>query len=302
MLKTLIRPVGALVCAAAMTVGLAAAQAPATPPPPAPITIKQVKPGFYMITGAGGNMSVRVGTDGLIVVDTKNAGQKNFDDIMAQIKTVSDKPVKYVVDTHVHADHTGNNALFIAAGAPVIAHEELPKLIDAMAAPANGAAKPAKPTQTYKDKMDISVGGAKATLLHFTPAHTGGDTIVYWPDLKIVSMGDELVTNGMLNFDFASGGSVVGMIQSYDAVLKLDYETVIPGHGDNPITKADMAAIRAKAVAFLDRAKAAVKAGATKETMMSQIKLDDLGWTLNPAQWGAGSPRIDGLWREAGGK
>jgi glyoxylase-like metal-dependent hydrolase (beta-lactamase superfamily II) len=295
-----------MACAAALTLGAAAAQAPAAPsaaPPPPPITIKQVKPGFYMVTGAGGNVEVRVGTDGLIVVDTKLAAPaSNYTDLIAQIKTVSALPIKHVVNTHVHADHTGNNDKFIAAGAPVIAHENLPKLIDAMPAPANNAPKPAKPTQTYKDKLELKIPGATAVLYHFAPAHTGGDTVVYFPDLKTVAMGDELVTNGMLNFDFANGGSVAGMIQSYDATLKLDFDTVIPGHGDNPVTRADMQAIRAKAATFLDRAKAAVKAGATKETLMSQIKIDDLGWTLNPAQWGAGSPRIDGLYKEAGGK
>lgn len=303
MLKTVL---GALACAALLNVSTAFAQAPAAAPPgppaPAPIAIKPVKPGVYMVTGAGGNTTVRVGSDGLIVVDTKNYGQKNFDDLMAQIRTVSDKPVKYVFVTHVHGDHTGNIASFKAAGATVIADEHLPALLAAMQAPPNNPnwVRPAEPTETYKTKREIAIPGAKATALHFAPAHTGGDTIVFFPDVKTVSMGDEL-TNGPPNIDFANGGSVKGWISSFDNVLKLDFDTAIPGHGDNPFTKAELKAARDRLATFLARAEAAVKAGTPKDQLMANIKVDDLGWTLNPAQWGPG-PRVDGLWKEAGGK
>lgn len=292
-------------CALALTATTAWAQAPSaapTPPAPAPIAIKAVKPGVYMVTGAGGNTTVRVGTDSLIVVDTKNYGEKNFADLMAQIRTVSDKPVEYAFVTHVHADHTGNVGFFRVAGAKVIADEHLPALLEAMQPPANGAAfqRPAPPTETYKGKLDVSIPGAKAIAYHFAPAHTGGDTLVFFPDVKVISMGDELVVT-MANFDFANGGSVKGFIKSYDEVLKLDFDTAIPGHGDNPMTKADVKAFRDKIATFLDRAKAAVKAGTPKDQLMSKIKVDDLGWTLNPAQWGPGA-RVDGLYAEAGGK
>jgi len=293
-------------CALALTVSAGWAQAPSAAPSaapaPAPIAIKAVKPGVYMVTGAGGNSTVRVGTDGLIVVDTKNYGQKNFDDLMAQIRTVSDKPVKYVFVTHVHGDHTGNIGRFKDAGATVIADENLPALLAAMQAPANNPnfVRPAPPSETYKDKREVSIPGAKAIAYHFAPAHTGGDTLVFFPDVKVISMGDELVVT-MANFDFANGGSVVGFIKSFDEALKLDFDTAIPGHGDNPMTKAEVKAFRDKIATFLDRAKAAVKAGAPKDQLMSKIKVDDLGWTLNPTQWGPGA-RVDGLYAEAGGK
>src|SRR5205085_7230680 len=100
----------------------AQAQPPATPPAAAALAIKPVKPGLYIVTGAGGNVTVRVTTEGLVVVDTKNNGQAIFDDLMSRIRSVSDQPVKFVIDTHHHADHTGNNARFLAAGATVIGH------------------------------------------------------------------------------------------------------------------------------------------------------------------------------------
>ncbi len=92
-----------------------------------------------------------------------------------------------------------------------------------------------------------------------------------------------------------------GWIASYDEVLKLDFDTAIPGHGDNPYTKADLQAARGRLVTFLARAEEAVKAGTPKDQLMAKIKVDDLGWTLNPVQWAPG-PRVDGLWKEAGGK
>ncbi len=205
---------GAIACAALLSLSTALAQAPSaapsTAPPtaaPAPITIKPVKPGVYMVTGAGGNTTVRVGTDSLIVVDTKLYGQKNFDDLMAQIRTVSLKPVKYVFITHVHADHTGNIAFFEAAGASVIADEHLPALLAAMQPPANATnwVRPAAPNATYKGKVEVSIPGASAIGLHFAPAHTGGDTIVFFPDVKVVSMGDELTSSRRISISRMAG-------------------------------------------------------------------------------------------------
>ena len=94
---------------------------------PQPQAIQQVKPGLYMITGAGGNTTVRVTNQGLIVVDGKLPGQANYDALMALIKGVSDQPIKYLIVTHHHADHTGNNQRFLDAGVQVVAHENLKK-------------------------------------------------------------------------------------------------------------------------------------------------------------------------------
>jgi glyoxylase-like metal-dependent hydrolase (beta-lactamase superfamily II) len=99
--------------------------APATTPPPAPQAIKEVKPGLYMVTGGGGNTTVRVTSGGLVVVDSKNPGQAFYDDLMGQIRTVSQEPVKYLIDTHHHADHSGNNGRFLAGGAKVVAQKNL---------------------------------------------------------------------------------------------------------------------------------------------------------------------------------
>jgi glyoxylase-like metal-dependent hydrolase (beta-lactamase superfamily II) len=277
----------------------ARAQPPAAPPAPAPLAIKPVKPGLYMVTGAGGNVTVRVTSEGLVVVDSKNNGQAVFDDLMGRIRSVSDQPVKWVIDTHHHADHTGNNARFLAAGATVIGHENLSVQLGKLTPPPNGTV-PAKPSMTYANRYTIKLGGKTVELRHFAPAHTGGDTLVWFPDLKVVSTGDEFVIRPTgPNIDYAGGASIAGWIRSLDDVLKLDWDTAIAGHGDDIYARADVVGFQTRMKTLLSRAQAAVKAGATKETLMSQVKTDDL-WSFAPTFWDAG--RTAGLYAEAGGR
>ena len=248
--------------------------------PPAGQMIVKIKDGFYEVTGAGGNTSVRVTKDGLIVVDTKNLGEANYNDLMAQIKTVSTLPVKYVVITHVHQDHSGNTKSFEDAGAKVIANEGEKAELATYTAPAG---KPAEPNVTYGKKTTIKLGGVKAEVYHFSRAHTGGDSVVYFPDLKIVAGGDALV-NGAPNIDFANGGSAVEWPKLIASTLKLDFDTLIPGHG-NVMTKADVVAYKGKWDLLVSRAEAEVKKGTPKDKLLASIKTDDIGWNITGAQW-----------------
>src|SRR5437870_1816582 len=183
-------------------------------PPPPPMMIKQVKPGFYMIINGGGNSEVRVTNQGLILVDTKNLGDQFYNDLMAQIKTVTQQPVKYVFVTHVHQDHAGNIGKFVQGGAQVITNEGLKKNLETGGADGRGypssAGKQAEPNVTYTKSKKINLVGASALADHFGLTHTGGDTVVYFPDLKVVCMGDEFVTvpNGP-NADYPFGGGVL---------------------------------------------------------------------------------------------
>ena len=232
------------------------------------------------MTGAGGNTSVRVTKDGLIVVDTKNLGEANYNDLMAQIKTVSTLPVKYVVITHVHQDHSGNTKSFEAAGAKVIANEGEKAELATYTAPAG---KPAEPSETYGKKTTIKLGGVEARVYHYGPAHTGGDSVVYFPDLKIVAGGDAIV-NGAPNIDFADGGSAVQWPKLIASVLKLDFDTLIPGHG-NVMTKADVQTYKGKWDTLVSRAEEQVKKGTPKDQLLASIKTDDIGWNVTGAQW-----------------
>jgi len=236
---------------------------------------QQVKPGLYMIAGAGANSEVAVTNEGLIVVDGKLPGEKNYDDLMAQIKSISPEPIKYLIVTHHHADHTGNNDRFEAAGVKVIGHENLKKNAETY----NANPKPAPPDETYSGaEHTIKVGGVSAELHHFGRAHTSGDTVVYFPGMKTVIVSD-VVTTGATGplADYAGGGSFAEWPKVLESILKLDFDTCIPGNG-GPLTKADVEAYKTKIDTFVSRAKEAVAKGVPKDQLMSQIKTDDLGW------------------------
>jgi cyclase len=238
--------------------------------------IRQLKPDLYMITGGGANTLIRVTTAGLIVVDTKNPGDVNYNRVMEEIRSVSNLPVKYVINTHHHPDHVGNNQKFIDAGAQVIA---LDALKTRMASDPRTKDIPGLPTITFAKDYDLKFGGAVVQAHFYGRGHTGDDTMVYFPDLKVVMVSDEITDNTPI-IDFANGGSAVEWTQILDGVLSLDFETAIPGRGE-PKTKPDVQAYRAKFATVISRASDAIKAGATKETLASQMKTDDLGWQFN---------------------
>ena len=247
-------------------------------PAPAPQAIKMIKPGLYMVTGAGGNSTVRVSDQGVILVDTKNLGENFYNDLVAQIKTVTNQPVKYVVITHVHQDHSGNIGRFVKAGSTVITNIGLKQNLETGGADGKGytsaAGKPDPPNETYTGKSKkISVGKAKAEIYHFGKAHTGGDSVVYFPDLKVVSLGDEFVAQPP-NADYPNGGSVLEWPKVLAEVLKLDFDTAIPGHGNDPMTKADVMAFQKKFDLIAKKAIELRKKGVAKEMIRAQIQAE----------------------------
>jgi glyoxylase-like metal-dependent hydrolase (beta-lactamase superfamily II) len=291
----------ALIGAALASVTIGSAQAPkgggkgAAPPPP-PQKIMQIKPDLYVVTGAGGNSTVRVTKDGIILVDTKNLGENFYNELIAQIKTVSDKPVKEVIVTHVHQDHSGNTGRFIAAGARVTANEGEKAEV---ATYTSAAGKPDAPSVTYADKTVIKLGGAKAEVYHFGNGHTGGDSMVYFPDLKVLCGGDAIV-GAQPNFDYPNGGSLLGEQKELSKAAKLKFDTVVPGHSGQAsvtLTRADFDAYKMKIDTLVTRFKEQIKAGTPKDQILAKVKTDDLGWNVNTAQWQAPA-RLDPLYDE----
>src|SRR5919106_6954154 len=238
--------------------------------------IRQLKPNLYMITGGGANTLVRVTPEGLIVVDTKNPSDENFNRVMEEIKSVSAQPVKIVINTQHHPDHVGNNQKFIDAGAQVVA---LDTLKTHMASDPRTKAIPGLPTQTFAKDYVLKFGGAEVRLYSFGGGHSAGDTMAYFPDSKVVMVSDQITDNAPL-VDFANGGSAIGWVPILDGVLKLDFEMAIPGRGE-PKTRAEVEAYRNRFATVVSRAAEAIKAGATRETLAMQVKTDDIGWTFN---------------------
>jgi cyclase len=275
------------------------ASVPAQPQPPAapagggrgapqPQAVQLVKPGLYMITGAGGNTTVRVTSQGLIVVDGKLPGQANYDALMALIKGVSDQPIKYLIVTHHHADHTGNNQRFLDAGVQIFAHENLKKnLVTYQVDP-----KPAPPSITYPGaQYTLTLGDVKVELHHFGRAHTSGDTVVYFPDLKVVAVSD-VVTTGKTGplIDYAGGGSATDWTNVLAGILSLDFDAAIPGNGD-VLTKADVQAYKTKFDTVIARARDLVRMGVPQDQLLAQLKTDDIGWAPRV-------PKVDAFYAE----
>jgi cyclase len=290
-----------LISAALTSAAIVSAQAPAAggrgaAPPPAPQKITQIKPNLYIVTGGGGNSTVRVTKAGIILVDTKNLGDQFYNDLVAQIKTVSDQPVKEVIITHVHQDHSGNTGKFIGAGARVTANEGEKAEV---ATYTSAAGKPAEPSATYAAKTVIKLGGAKAEVYHFGKAHTGGDSIVYFPDLKVVSGGDVIV-GVQPNYDYPNGGSLLEAQKVLAGVAKLKFDTVVPGHSapnGTTMTRAEFDAYKKKVDTLATRFAELGKAGTPKGEILAKVKTDDLGWNVNTAQWQAPA-RLDPLYDE----
>jgi glyoxylase-like metal-dependent hydrolase (beta-lactamase superfamily II) len=243
---------------------------------PQPQAIQRVKANLYMITGAGGNSTARLTPDGVILVDGKLPGEENYHALLALINSVASQPVKYVIVTHHHADHTGNNQRFLDAGAKVVAHENLKtNLVNYEQNP-----KPAPPSVTYPgSEYTLTLGGATVELYHFGRAHTSGDTVVYFPDLKVVCLSD-VVTTGKTGplIDYAGGGSATDWTNVLTAILQLDFDAAIPGNGD-VLTKQDVRLYKAKFDTVMARAKELVRKGVPQDQLLSQLKTDDIGWT-----------------------
>jgi glyoxylase-like metal-dependent hydrolase (beta-lactamase superfamily II) len=249
--------------------------------------IDQVRPGLFIVAGAGANSIVRVTSDGVILVDGKLPGEENYNALMDQIKSVTDKPVKFMIVTHHHADHTGNNDRFLAAGVQVIAHQNLNKNLETY----QFSPRPAMASITYDKDYVVSLGGVRVEAHHFGRSHTSGDSIVYFPDLKVVAMSDALTTGaqGPL-IDYAGGGSALEWKHVFDEVLKLDITGVIPGNG--PILgPAYLREYQMKFNTVVDRLTDLVRKGVPKDQLMMQLKTDDIGWTPR-------IPSIDGLYAE----
>jgi cyclase len=212
-------------------------------PPPAP-TMKMLKPDVWAgLGGSGGNSTIIVGKTGVIVVDAKQteAGAKA---LLDEIAKITPKPVTTVILTHSDGDHV-NGLVAYPAGIRIIAHENNKKELQAALAAGGRGAPPADrlPTQvTTKEKESVTIDGVKLDLYHFAPAHTSGDLVVSIPAEKIVATGDIVVTNRAddnPNVHYEKNGSTEGWLKSVKAMIGLNAETYVTGHGDL-LTKADL--------------------------------------------------------------
>ncbi len=178
----------------------------------------------YMLTGQGGNIGVSVGDDGVFVIDDQFA--RLTPKILAAIRTLSDKPIVYVANTHFHGDHTGGNANMAKEGAKIIAHDNVRKrLVD--------GGKDGLPVITFNDKLSVYMNGEQILVFHIDNAHTDGDALLYFTESNVLHTGDNYFHRRYPYIDVNSGGSIDGYINAVSsALILIDDETkIIPGHG-----------------------------------------------------------------------
>lgn len=254
---------------------------------PAFETIK-VTDGIYMLTGAsgftGGNIGISIGEDGVVVIDD---GMPNvLDKLRSEIAKLTDQPVDYLINTHVHGDHIGNNAAFGQDGTRIISHENLRAtlLSKGIQGPDGMVETPksALPVITFSDHLTLNLNGDEARITHLKNAHTDADAIIYFQKANVIHAGDIMFNRRFPYIDTDNGGSLNGMIDGLRQIALIgDARTrIIPGHG--PLAdKADLE----NAIAMLEDAKIMVRefvaAGKTNAQILSAnplIKYEDYSW------------------------
>ena len=247
--------------------GLAIATIAVTGQQPETLSITEVKDGLYYVNGVGGNVGVRVTSEGVILIDDKYP--RNVDGIREQVRSVTNQPIRYVVNTHHHGDHAGGNPGFIDE-AEIVAHENVRENMIR-------GGQEAPPRIVYADRTGIHLGGVEVQAHHFGRGHTNGDSVVYFPDLRTIHGGDLL--HGTAPFiDYANGGSSKEWIGVIDGMLSLDFNTAIPGHG-GVITRADVEAFGDQFIAVRERMHTLIEGGLQKEDAEARIVTPELSWT-----------------------
>ncbi len=234
------------------------------------IKVTKVAGAVYMLQGAGGNIGVSVGDDGIVIVDDQFAPLAER--IQAALTGITDKPVRFVINTHWHFDHTGGNGYFRKQGT-IIAQDNVRERLRTGGKVLGMDVKPDAPADlpviTFNDRLSVHLNGEDIRAVHFPHGHTDGDSVVFFTKSHVVHMGDDFVTYGFPFIDLESGGSVRGMIAACEHVIAaLPADTrVIPGHG-HLSTVADLVPY----VAMLKDAKARVEKGIAEAKSAEDLK------------------------------
>jgi glyoxylase-like metal-dependent hydrolase (beta-lactamase superfamily II) len=251
-----------------------------TAKPPGALKIERVKGDLHLISGEGGNVAAYVTSEGVVLVD--DMFDRNHAGILAQLKALTDRPLRYVINTHQHDDHAGGTFKMLPL-AEVIAHRNVyanlkdlkrPYFEDTPGTPIG------LPRVTFSERLDVHLGGKDIEAHYFGRGHTSGDIIVYFPELKVIHTGDLFISGSRrgvpIYVDAVQGGSLLEWTRTIERTLQLDFDVVIPGHG--PVaTKADLARFNADIAAMRTRLQGMIRKGASRAEVVQTIETD-YGW------------------------
>lgn len=241
------------------------------------IKSEQVAPGVAVLFGAGGNIGVSYGEDGTILIDDQFAPLT--EKIQTAVSTLGAKPVKFLVNTHWHYDHTGGNENLGKAGAVIMAHDNVRVRMAAGQGNQKPSPKVALPVVTYADGLKLHLNGEEVRVIHMPAGHTDGDSIVHWTKSNVIHMGDLFFLRMSFPFvDASSGGNVRGVIAAADKALAIadDQTKIIPGHGA-VATKADLKQYRDMVAEIVAKIETSAKAGKTLEQIKAERPADGYG-------------------------
>ena len=235
------------------------------------LTVNKVKDDLFEIEGDGGNVAVYVTGDGLILVDDKY--DLDHDQIMDKIKSISNQPVKYILSTHYHEDHSGGNTKFLPTAeviSTVNAHINIVEHKQSNAAPGVSAAR-----VTFSQEAVLFLGGKQVRSRYFGRGHTNGDAFVLFPAQRTLHTGDMMAGTSPL-IDYPGGGSLVEWTNTLDEVLKMDFDTVIPGHGA-VTNKAGLKTYRDNVEKLRNRAQQLIRSGGSQDDL-AKVMTAEYGW------------------------
>jgi cyclase len=261
-----------------------AKQAPAQGKAPAPFKLIKVADDLYVIDGGGaGNVAIYITNEGVIMVDDKY--EQHFDEIMANVKKVTNQPIKYILSTHYHADHSGGNTRFSSIAEIISTRNAHDGIVQHKQSNAPDNMIPAR--VTFTQETDLFLGGKEVRAKYYGRGHTNGDAFVYFPALKVLHTGD-MFTSATPLIDYPGGGSLLEWPKTLDAVINdksLDFDTVIPGHG--PVSKkADLLTYRNNADKMRTRVQTLIRQGKNQDEV-AKVMTAEYNWqpgSLN-MQW-----------------
>jgi cyclase len=241
------------------------------------LTLNQVKNDLYEIEGDGGNVAVFLTDEGVILVDDKY--ERDYEGIMAHVKSLTAKPVKYVLSTHYHADHSGGNTKFLPSAEVISTANARAAIIEHKQPNAPPGVSPAR--VVFNEEAGVFLGGKEVHARYCGRGHTNGDAVVYFPALRTLHTGDLMAGKTPL-IDYNGGGSLVEWTKTLDEAMKLDFDTVIPGHG--PVTnKTGLLAYRNNVDRLRMRASEMIRDGRSQEDV-GKVMIAEFGWAPDGMQ------------------